>query len=89
MVDGDEICACELELVIGVGVKVVTISVPLPFNAFMALIYFLWKCVCGVVDICIVDVVVVDCVLGGCCGDTVLIILAVPLMAPLFVDTIT
>lgn len=81
-VDGDEICASLLEFVIEFEFEVDTVtvvhSVLLPFNAFMALMYFLWKCVCGVGaidDRCVLD----------CCVEMALITLVKPLLD----DTIT
>ena len=60
-------------------------TVSLLFNAFMALMYFLWKCVCGVV----VTDNVFECVLD-CCVEMALITLVLPFMVvPLCVDTIT
>lgn len=83
-VDDDEICASLMEFAIEVVVNVV-VTVSLLFNAFMALMYFLWKCVCGVT----VADNVFECVLVSCV-ETALITLVLPfVVVPLFVDTIT
>lgn len=83
---GVDMCASGLEFVFGVGMIVAIVSVVLPpFNAFMALMYFLWKWVCGVV----VDADDVCCRFDDCVETALITLVTLFAMMPLCVETIT